>query len=554
MKYVVPKVMPLRSPNNWLEMLNEVRRLIPAADPQPERVPLCSIRDLLLNQLKAKAVLIGYPFLDEDYTYDYLHHIGRSFYELGRECVRLHFFNDEGVLAVNQNGIGELDVYGAGSGRCEHYLGYMVIRPTGTECVGRTILRDPYERSKLNRVRVKDKQRCDAYGVELSVTGTPFMQQDTSSHVCAGAALWSAAHYLHHRYHTHRLFPRQIDEMARAHYGGKHIGRGLTPTQLTHILRNLGCSMDGLYVTLTGKPTMDSDREFSELLSIVFGYVESTLPVLLAYWGQLDREGHVVMINGYRLDQGRLDAPPTSPVLSSVTDSVAMRLAVDQSWLSNCVNAFFCQDDQKGPYSVFPVHEDDPEQRALDRPGSIAVIPCVTGDAFLSYTEAKKVVHRELAAFLAPDRIPADAGGDLIRRGVLELVKGSWFRLYLQQSRRFRSQLIDTRFGRRHLPTKILEYYRTQPLPRYLYVCDILDRTYEHDPDSGMHRFGLRGEMILDATVPSFAIHRALLALRIENQLFIRDEAGALVLEWDSSSGAHSGLRSLAPVNLPPLE
>lgn len=90
-----------------------------------------------LQNLGCTYVAVGYPFRDEDYMYDYLHYIGGSFRDYGRHCIRLHFFSgpDPPKFPTIEDYPDDLARQTASQACAEAYLGFMVIRPTGKDCV-----------------------------------------------------------------------------------------------------------------------------------------------------------------------------------------------------------------------------------------------------------------------------------------------------------------------------------------------------------------------------------------------------------------------------------
>lgn len=497
--------------------------------PDASAAPLKGIL-AVLAELQCKSVLVGFPFRDQDYLYDYLHHFGASFYPAGKDCVRLHFFSGDRRLDPNDplHDLVRFSEFGS-----RDYLGFMVVRPTGRYCVGRTLLRDPYERDGF--VRVKHVYRCDAYGVDLTVPSAPFMEQDRSSHRCAGVALWSMCYDLHHRYHTPRLFPRQIDELARVHFPGADVGRGLSPDQIAYILRHQGCSSDVHTVRVRSDNQWDSDLlsqpiSFEEVVDEIVGDLQSNLPVLVGYY-PYDGEPHAVLAISHDYSKGLQPPRPERPNLISASATYLI-----------------CQDDQVGPYENLPIWKNkDNNRKALEEMRKIVIIPGVTQAAYLTYPAARGQVLKELQIL----RYYVDTTCPLeMRKDTPDLFEKTYLRLYLQQSRRFRSQLLDKWHGRTELNEceLIMNYYRSIPLPRFIYVCDFC--VAQIVDEFGKIRYHIVGEMLLDATVPRFAQEQSVVALRIEDTIFRKVQNDWYEELQDPAYFRRPQPRRLGPLNL----
>lgn len=536
---MLPEVVVLPVGNRpWQEIWAEIKEELPAGfagRPQFKEEPLANIVRHL-ESLHCAQVVVGYPFWDEDYVHDYLHGFGGSFEDYGKACVRLHFFTKEPTLKPNTI-VSQLQEIK--KKQSQGYLGFMVVRPTGEACVGRTILQAPHS-SNGAYIHVQARYACHLFGAELKVAGTPFMQQDQSSHVCAGAALWGLCYDLHRRYHTPRLFPHQIIDIATRFDPPLAYKWGLSPQHASQVLRHVGCANDRYFVDLSvPKKTEDKERLLRELIDVIYGYVQSNLPVYIAYWPYDDEEGHAVLIAGHDLESKPLVPKPAA------APGAAALMAAGQ-WSSEYVKTFFCQDDARGPYQELRVWRDDPKQwlhknlpkeklgikengvPILQRAKKIVILPGLSEDVRMTYRDAKQQVDawfQDHAAALqeelaAAHLSPQERGerNDWLEdlREAREICR---HRLYLTKLARFREQVLDSDHGRTGLGDEVVKAYCQLPLPPYVWVCDLCDT----EPDAA-GRYNLIGEILLNATAPKFDHDLGVIAARLHDRMIYRRE------------------------------
>lgn len=243
----------------------------------------------------------------------------KKFVQKSQHPARLHFFNRQDIdkttlvlrpIEYQQN-----------------YLGFSVIRPVAQRCIGRTVI-DP---SKIRRGAVKGFYalktpfKVRLFGPELSVSGFPYISQDTDATLCGHAALWSICRYLSERYPKYReLLPYDLISMTRKEAGRVVPHRGMTPEDYSAILSEFGTHPIILH--------MKARIEDRELLVPSFrdlcAYVESGVPLLASF------RGHAVTIIGHTLDW---DNPAT----------------IDNGWLidhSCFFDSLVSNDDNHFPY------------------------------------------------------------------------------------------------------------------------------------------------------------------------------------------------------------
>src|ERR1700730_7441792 len=129
-----------------------------------------------------KAILIERNYIDKDYRSTYYNFYAKKGQRYRADCVRLHFFdetvsfNDNGLKLIAQNDPSLTD----------HYFGFMVLRPTGTQTIGRSVV-SPDVRRGASRFIITADHKVHLLGHTLKIHGFPSMDQHIDIAVCAHA-------------------------------------------------------------------------------------------------------------------------------------------------------------------------------------------------------------------------------------------------------------------------------------------------------------------------------------------------------------------------------
>ncbi len=163
--------------------------------------------------------------------------------------------NELSAIIRNSHGK-DLDTYRAG---CEQlsktaYLGFAVIKPLGGSPLGRTVLKcypetpdDPEKRTRYKRLFRPCTRNYKAHfcGVELSVRGLAFQQQDVGVSACATTAIWSALQKIADHEPISPATPVQITTLATKFSltGGRPMpSEGLNLDQMCQAVQAVGVS------------------------------------------------------------------------------------------------------------------------------------------------------------------------------------------------------------------------------------------------------------------------------------------------------------------------
>lgn len=301
------------APGSLAEVLN--LREPPLAHPRPALSQLAYI-DKYVSDLGCKSIAIEEHYIDRDYIEDHSVFYSRSLFPYPNFCRRVNFFGleiSELCPALDslrnqgfENGLGTL------RSECEtfsraYYLGFCVVKHLPGCPVGKTILRCYDRQASGGAVRRFDgthSYRAHFAGVELTVQGLPFQQQDLGVSACATTALWSALHQFSDFENFGSATPSQITMLAAQH--SLPYGRAMPQEE--------GLSVDQMcqaVQALKVAPNLLRADDFQTTRGYIFSAVASgNAPVLiLERKGPGPREKHAVTVAGMKLNTNTTRKP-----------------------------------------------------------------------------------------------------------------------------------------------------------------------------------------------------------------------------------------------------
>jgi len=154
------------------------------------------------------SVIIERYYIDRDFIHDFSAFYSTSLYAYPNWCQRIHFFSIDKNQArqelkkLSQLGAnaGITDSGGAFQKACKEfsekfYMGFSVIKPLLGSPVGRTVLRH-YDseagKGLLRKFNCTRHYQVHLLGIDLTVCGLVFQQQDVGVSACATTAVWSS--------------------------------------------------------------------------------------------------------------------------------------------------------------------------------------------------------------------------------------------------------------------------------------------------------------------------------------------------------------------------
>lgn len=219
------------------------------------------VSDLLEKYAGSKdapaTILIETHYIDRDYIEDHSVFYSRNLFPYRNFCRRIHFFamaEDDLRKKIRAAAASRRESDDAYRTKCSElsqsaYLGFCVLKPLDGCPVGRTVLRT-FPKSENGKLYRRDFQCIREYkihllGVELSVKGLAFQQQDAGVAACATTAIWSSLHHLRSFEDFAAATPAQITALASQNnlpYGRPMPSEGLSLGQMCQAIQAVGVS------------------------------------------------------------------------------------------------------------------------------------------------------------------------------------------------------------------------------------------------------------------------------------------------------------------------
>ena len=295
-----------------------------------------------LAPVTERCVAIESHYIDRDFITDHSVLLSRNLDSPPNYCSRVHFFaSDPDNIERELRRLASLLHKGGDDAakqfekQChdfsvKHYLGFTVIRPLPACRVGRTVLHLlPSEKKEDNSVRVMSCTRnYDVHfmGVQLTIRGLAFQQQDLGVSRCSTVALWCALHKLHQTEGVASPTPSEITRLAskdRLPFGRSMPSEGLAVDQMCLAVQLAGAS-----------PELARVGRFSQGRSLIYSATLSEMPSILIMERSDDkRVWHAVTVTGMKIK--RIHEPF---VVAGGDD------------LSADLKALYVHDDRIGPY------------------------------------------------------------------------------------------------------------------------------------------------------------------------------------------------------------
>lgn len=279
-----------------------------------------------LRILGVKSYVLEDPYIDRDYSADYLYFYARTFRAHERHCKRVHFFSDD-ISPLFRQPLSTDQLLDISRFASKTYCGFCVIRPLPTASIGRTVLRARV-RDGFNMeatVTCRADFHANLLGVAMQVPGTAFLQQDARVGACAQVAIWTGMRHMHARYNYNWISVADITRLATPITSHEAVSIPAGSDFLTSERMIRGISESG-YQPLCFRGS-GIDRA-------ILPYVESGIPVILGlnFGGTL---GHAVTVIG------RVFAKQKNPTNNAI----------------DYVPAYIVHDDQGGPYMWLPMNQ-----------------------------------------------------------------------------------------------------------------------------------------------------------------------------------------------------
>ena len=424
-------------------------------------------------------VYIEAPYADKVYRDSYYNYFSTKFGTYSKECIRLSFF-DVPLDKVLANG-GVDPVY-----LQQHYLGFMVIRPTVPQVVGRSVL-SPNALKESNFRVCTTEIPVTVNGYKLLAKGFPHSSQDNETITCAETTVWALMEYFGHRYVNYRpVLPSEILSVLRARsYERQWPSKGLAIDQISFALRELGFA-----TRIYAQKAYNAD--FFALLSC---YVESGIPIAVAINNNAGIGHALICIGREPINPSQL---PETPVrrLSHPHNNRSIQIIDNDRMARN----FVFIDDNLPAYAVADLNHPAINYPDDDWQGCVIdyfIVP-LYGKVYLEAYEAKRLVEE----FLLVGPHPLADGYEL------------FLRFYLASSRSYKEYVATNATMQPELKTFIL----AQIMPKFIWVAEL--STHELIKQNRAN-----GVILLDATEANvFSFKPLLFAAYQDSMLIFADE------------------------------
>ena len=462
-----------------------------------------------LRILGVKSYVLEDPYIDRDYSADYLHFYARTFRTYPRHCKRAHFFTDDISSLLGEPRSAEQLRQLREVARTS-YCGFCVIRPLPKAPIGRTVLRSQMRgRPDMEAtVTCRAEYEANLLGVDLKVTGTAYLQQDARVGACAQVSIWAGMRHSHARHGYNWVSVADITRLATPTTRDEATSLPAGSDFLTSERMLRAISEAGYQPLCFGRPN---------IARTILAYVESGIPVILGLNIGTD-VGHAVTVIG------RVFAMRAQP-----TDT-----AIDY------VPAYIVHDDQGGPYMLLPA--EDPASTPHPFGGDTIMRTTPAGTVELSASHATFAVALMSPRVFSTAAIAEVSASDRINDtlSMLPYIRQKLVALGLPVNERLLKELQDAHGGRRIvLPTYLTSAagYRRHiadgtacddlkdallalHLPHFNWVTEIATIDSYNHSSAGMRR--IYEHSIIDATSTG-KDDDGLLALHLPGLLFTKD-------------------------------
>ena len=271
-----------------------LENLIPN-DVRKQKDAYARILQFLLPFKDDLTVIAETDYIDKTYRDLYYHFYSTKLRHFEKNCVRLSFCT---------NVIDETITYSAEDIQRikDNYLGFVVLRPLGTSCIGRNVISPDAIKSIGSKLLLcKTNIASTVLGVKVSVCGFPHSSQDGEMMTCAETTIWAIMSYLANRYNVYSLplGHNILASLTDSSYERQTPSRGLNFQQISLSLQNQGLACR----------VYDKDNpKFKEILSC---YIESGIPLALCI--EAKTFGHAVACVGRKaLDRSAVSLRPVN--------------------------------------------------------------------------------------------------------------------------------------------------------------------------------------------------------------------------------------------------
>ena len=391
------------------------------------------------------------------------------------------------------------------------YCGFCVVRPLSTAPIGRTILTGRVrDRSDMeSTVTCRAEFSANLRGLNLTVTGASFLQQDARVGACAQVAIWTGMRHMHARHGYNWASVADITKFAKPTTSSEAVSLPAGSDFLTSERMIRGISEAGYQPLCFSGSFIHRD---------ILPYVESGIPVILGLEIPGGTLGHAVTVIG------RVFAKQHHPTNDAI----------------DYVPAYIVHDDQHGPYRWLPMcsgagnnysfSEDTIKFNTTDssvefnvRCHAVFAVALMSTRVFSTAAAAERATGDRISSIVGNLQSVRQTLRELglpINDRLLDELQAAHnseeivLRTYLTSAAGYRRHLLEGS-ACDELKDALLDYH----LPHFTWITEISTIDSYNNASPGMRR--IYGHTIIDAT--SMSRRDDMLALHIPGLLFTRD-------------------------------
>jgi len=410
--------------------------------------------------------VIEAPYADSMYRDTYYSYFATKLKDYKKDCIRLSFF--DGPLSAS-----DFREHAGLSTLQERYYGFMVLRPTIPNVIGRSIIH-PKALQEDNFLCVTSSYPSSVHAVKLVAEGFPHSSQDAEMISCAETSIWAVMEYFSSRYAEYSpVPPSMIAEIIKSRSHARLIPtEGLLTEQISFAIRELGF----------GAKIYTRDELGDILFRRAFSsYIESGLPLILG----MDNSHRTGTIGHALIAIGRTqttDELTDNLVVSEESDSDLKSIIRDKGILffdnDDIPRKIVFIDDNMPPYRLQPfdtpaLHYNGPDWKACRI--NEFIVP-LHPKLYLEAITAKAYIK------------------ELLLRGPFPIANGTeiFVRLFLASSRSYKDYIARSI----NFNSDAREYITDMFMSEFIWVAEISDKV-------NIKRRQAFGLFILDATEPN---------------------------------------------------
>jgi hypothetical protein len=282
------EVVPISNVNSKVDSLLERSYLITKTG---RRTIIDNHLNKLIETLKDNLyVAIESPYVDKTYRDTYYKYYSSKLNPHYRDCIRLSFFDKEIKWREIRMFPEEIDKQSKIKNIMDHYLGFLVLRPTFPKIIGRNAI-SPKAKKVDNILCCQAKIGATVGSIKQKISAFPHASQDGQTMTCAETTIWSLMEYFGNKYPEYKpvLFSQINTIIHKFSYKRLLPSDGLTAEQITFTIRELGFGS-----VIYSKLRYEKAR--FQLDYIISSYVESGIPIIAI--AKNKTIGHVLNIIG----------------------------------------------------------------------------------------------------------------------------------------------------------------------------------------------------------------------------------------------------------------